>query len=154
MFLFQYVVSRRTRHQVIAKSFIYLLSSLDPDQNSRQSRTSRAIAEQGLLPPLFRSILEVENLLSNCTLLASFLLIVPRLFSFGTSLASIFVCWQCAENKELQEKVELLEHQLASVTSNKSPTSSEHCLPEKYIEEFKKKIQSQARLFTFGRLLS
>ncbi|XP_023530634.1 kinesin-like protein KIN-7D, mitochondrial isoform X2 [Cucurbita pepo subsp. pepo] len=50
---------------------------------------------------------------------------------------------KCAENKELQEKVEHLEHQLTSVTSNKLPTSSEHCLPEKYIEELKKKIQSQ-----------
>ncbi|XP_022953120.1 kinesin-like protein KIN-7D, mitochondrial [Cucurbita moschata] len=50
---------------------------------------------------------------------------------------------KCAENRELQEKVELLEHQLASVTSNKVSTSSENCLPEKYVEEFKKKIQSQ-----------
>ncbi|KAG6588423.1 Kinesin-like protein KIN-7D, mitochondrial, partial [Cucurbita argyrosperma subsp. sororia] len=50
---------------------------------------------------------------------------------------------KCAENKELQEKVEHLENQLTSVTSNKLPTSSEHCLPEKYIEELKKKIQSQ-----------
>ncbi|CAK9315924.1 unnamed protein product [Citrullus colocynthis] len=49
---------------------------------------------------------------------------------------------KCAENRELQEKVEVLEHQLASVTSNKL-SSSENCLPEKYIEEFKKKIQSQ-----------
>lgn len=49
---------------------------------------------------------------------------------------------KCAENRELQEKVEVLEHQLASVTSNKL-SSSENCLPEKYIEEFKKKTQSQ-----------
>ncbi|XP_038887849.1 kinesin-like protein KIN-7D, mitochondrial [Benincasa hispida] len=50
---------------------------------------------------------------------------------------------KCAENRELQEKVEVLEQQLASVTSNKLSSSSESCLPEKYIEEFKKKIQSQ-----------
>lgn len=46
--------------------------------------------------------------------------------------------------------MELLEQQLASVTSNNLPTSSEHSLPEKYIEELKKKIQSQVRLSFFG----
>ncbi|KAL4037853.1 hypothetical protein IC575_001454 [Cucumis melo] len=50
---------------------------------------------------------------------------------------------KCAENRELQDKVELLEHQLASVTSNKLTCSPENCCQEKYIEEFKKKIQSQ-----------
>ena len=88
----------------------------------------------------YRAIDLIEKLPSPCS---------PS-FCFGTSLSSIFVCWQCAENRELQEKVELLEHQLASVTSNKLSTSSENCLPEKYVEEFKKKIQSQASLFSFG----
>ncbi|KAG7011729.1 Kinesin-like protein KIN-7D, mitochondrial, partial [Cucurbita argyrosperma subsp. argyrosperma] len=56
----------------------------------------------------YRAIDLIEKLPSPCS---------PS-FSFGTSLASIFVCWQCAENRELQEKVELLEHQLASEIEN------------------------------------
>lgn len=41
---------------------------------------------------------------------------------------------------ELQEKVDQLERCLASVSGE---TSSEHCVSEEYVEELKKKIQSQ-----------
>ncbi|XP_010263861.1 PREDICTED: kinesin-like protein KIN-7D, mitochondrial isoform X2 [Nelumbo nucifera] len=48
---------------------------------------------------------------------------------------------KCAENKELQEKILLLQQQLASVSSDKS--SSDQCFSEEYVDELKKKIQSQ-----------
>lgn len=41
---------------------------------------------------------------------------------------------------ELHEKVNQLERRLASVSGE---TSSEHCVSEEYVEELKKKIQSQ-----------
>ncbi|VVA30437.1 PREDICTED: kinesin [Prunus dulcis] len=47
---------------------------------------------------------------------------------------------KCAENVELHEKVNQLERRLASVSGE---TSSEHCVSEEYVEELKKKIQSQ-----------
>ncbi|XP_042501458.1 kinesin-like protein KIN-7D, mitochondrial isoform X1 [Macadamia integrifolia] len=50
---------------------------------------------------------------------------------------------KCSENKELQEKVELLQQQLASVIGDKSSLSSEQCISEEYKEELKRKIQSQ-----------
>lgn len=53
---------------------------------------------------------------------------------------SIFAYLQCAENVELHEKVNQLERRLASVSGE---TSSEHCVSEEYVEELKKKIQSQ-----------
>ncbi|XP_028080240.1 kinesin-like protein KIN-7D, mitochondrial isoform X3 [Camellia sinensis] len=49
---------------------------------------------------------------------------------------------KCAENKELQEKISLLQQQLASTSSGKlSP--SEWCPSEEYVDELRKKIQSQ-----------
>ncbi|KAF8406494.1 hypothetical protein HHK36_008583 [Tetracentron sinense] len=48
---------------------------------------------------------------------------------------------KCSENKGLQEKVLLLQQQLASVMGDKP--SSDQCVSEEYIEELKKKIQSQ-----------
>ncbi|GMP48143.1 hypothetical protein CsSME_00015603 [Camellia sinensis var. sinensis] len=49
---------------------------------------------------------------------------------------------KCAENKELQEKISLLQQQLASMSSGKlSP--SEWCSSEEYADELRKKIQSQ-----------
>lgn len=50
---------------------------------------------------------------------------------------------KCSENKELQEKVNILEHRLASVAGDKSSLSSDQCVPEEYVDELKKKIQSQ-----------
>lgn len=50
---------------------------------------------------------------------------------------------KCAENKELQEKVEILEQRLASFTVDKSSVSSEQCASKEYADELKKKVQSQ-----------
>ncbi|KAF5954763.1 hypothetical protein HYC85_007619 [Camellia sinensis] len=47
-----------------------------------------------------------------------------------------------AENKELQEKISLLQQQLASTSSGKS-SPSEWCPSEEYVDELRKKIQSQ-----------
>ncbi|KAF3435771.1 hypothetical protein FNV43_RR22863 [Rhamnella rubrinervis] len=47
---------------------------------------------------------------------------------------------KCAENKELQEKVNILEQRLAmSVSGDKSSLSSEHCVSEEYAEGLKRK---------------
>ncbi|XP_010271503.1 PREDICTED: kinesin-like protein KIN-7D, mitochondrial [Nelumbo nucifera] len=48
---------------------------------------------------------------------------------------------KCSENKELQEKVELLQQQLALALSEKS--TYEKRFSEEYVDELKKKIQSQ-----------
>ncbi|KAE8008578.1 hypothetical protein FH972_005076 [Carpinus fangiana] len=50
---------------------------------------------------------------------------------------------KCSENKELQEKVNILEQRLISVTGDKSSISSEQSVSEEYIDELKKKIQTQ-----------
>ncbi|OVA06172.1 Kinesin [Macleaya cordata] len=50
---------------------------------------------------------------------------------------------KCSENKELQEKVLFLEQQLASVKDDKLPLSSDQCVSEEYVNELRKKIQSQ-----------
>lgn len=52
-------------------------------------------------------------------------------------------CLQCSENKELQEKLNLLEQRLASVTSDKSSGSSEHGVSDEYVDELRRKVQSQ-----------
>ncbi|KAL7236893.1 hypothetical protein ACSBR1_020059 [Camellia fascicularis] len=49
---------------------------------------------------------------------------------------------KCAENKELQEKINLLDQQLASGSGGKS-SSSEQCISEEYVDELRKKIKSQ-----------
>jgi centromeric protein E len=51
--------------------------------------------------------------------------------------------WQCSENKELQEKVTLLEQRFASLSGDKAPLNSEHNASEEYVDELKKKVQSQ-----------
>ncbi|KAK9987974.1 hypothetical protein SO802_028213 [Lithocarpus litseifolius] len=48
---------------------------------------------------------------------------------------------KCSENKELHEKVNILEQRLSSV--DKSSMSSEQCISDEYIDELKRKIQSQ-----------
>lgn len=48
---------------------------------------------------------------------------------------------KCSENKELQEKVLLLQEQLNSVLHDKPPPSSDPSLSKEYIEELKKKVQ-------------
>ncbi|KAI5673183.1 hypothetical protein M9H77_13547 [Catharanthus roseus] len=54
---------------------------------------------------------------------------------------------KCAENKELQEKIALLEQQLALVSNgNVSPpltSSPEQSIKDEYVDELRKKIQSQ-----------
>ncbi|KAK6946305.1 Kinesin motor domain, partial [Dillenia turbinata] len=50
---------------------------------------------------------------------------------------------KCLENKELQEKVDLLQQQLASVISDKSSMLSEQGVSEEHVDELKRKIQSQ-----------
>lgn len=54
-----------------------------------------------------------------------------------------FVYLQCAENKDLQEKVNILEQRLASAGGDKLSPSSKQCMSEEYAEELKKKVQSQ-----------
>ncbi|XP_022947588.1 kinesin-like protein KIN-7D, mitochondrial isoform X1 [Cucurbita maxima] len=48
-----------------------------------------------------------------------------------------------AENKELQDKVRLLEQQLASFTSDRSSSIFQQHVPGESVDELKKKIQSQ-----------
>lgn len=50
---------------------------------------------------------------------------------------------KCAENMELQQKVDLLQQQLSSGTDQKLSLSSEQGVSEDYIDELKKKVQSQ-----------
>ncbi|KAL1309014.1 hypothetical protein HN51_051677 [Arachis hypogaea] len=50
---------------------------------------------------------------------------------------------KCNENKDLQEKVKVLEQQLAAVDSGTSTVSSERPISRGHIDELKKKIQSQ-----------
>lgn len=50
---------------------------------------------------------------------------------------------QCAENDELQQKVNILEQRLASFTVDKLSASSKQCISEEYSDELKKKVQSQ-----------
>ncbi|XVF45366.1 hypothetical protein PTKIN_Ptkin02bG0200100 [Pterospermum kingtungense] len=50
---------------------------------------------------------------------------------------------KCSENEELQKKVNLLEQQLASISGDKLSSSSENGISEEYVEELRKKVQSQ-----------
>ncbi|KAJ4716594.1 Kinesin-like protein [Melia azedarach] len=50
---------------------------------------------------------------------------------------------KCSENRELQEKVNLLEQRLASLTGNKSSGSFEQSISEEYADGLRKKVQSQ-----------
>ncbi|CAK9140078.1 unnamed protein product, partial [Ilex paraguariensis] len=50
---------------------------------------------------------------------------------------------KCSENKELQEKISLLQRQLTSVAGDKSSLSTEHCVSDEYLDELRKKIQFQ-----------
>ncbi|XP_043811900.1 kinesin-like protein KIN-7D, mitochondrial isoform X2 [Manihot esculenta] len=50
---------------------------------------------------------------------------------------------KCSENKELQEKVHTLEQQLASFSGDKMSHTPEHAVSEEYVDELRKKIQSQ-----------
>ncbi|XP_058213223.1 kinesin-like protein KIN-7D, mitochondrial [Rhododendron vialii] len=49
---------------------------------------------------------------------------------------------KCAENKELQEKIYILQQQLASTSSDQSSLSGQYT-SEEYVEELRRKIQSQ-----------
>ncbi|KAD5318168.1 hypothetical protein E3N88_18114 [Mikania micrantha] len=50
---------------------------------------------------------------------------------------------KCSENKELQERITLLEQQLSAAQSEKTLSSSGHHGSEEYIDELRKKIQIQ-----------
>ncbi|MCE0480849.1 NADH-ubiquinone oxidoreductase chain 1, partial [Datura stramonium] len=50
---------------------------------------------------------------------------------------------KCSENKELQEKICQLEQQLAAVKEEQSYPSSERCVSDEYVDELRRKIQSQ-----------
>ncbi|KAI3753339.1 hypothetical protein L2E82_25390 [Cichorium intybus] len=50
---------------------------------------------------------------------------------------------KCIENKELQDRITLLEQQLAAVNSEKSQSSSGQNVSEEYLNELRKKIQLQ-----------
>ncbi|XP_073272728.1 kinesin-like protein KIN-7D, mitochondrial isoform X2 [Primulina huaijiensis] len=50
---------------------------------------------------------------------------------------------KCVEIKELLEKIAHLEQQLASVSSDKVPSSSEQCVSDEFPDELRKKMQSQ-----------
>ncbi|KAG5247823.1 kinesin motor family protein [Salix suchowensis] len=50
---------------------------------------------------------------------------------------------KCSENKELQDKMILLEQRLASLSGNKASVNSEHNMSEEYVDGLKKKVQSQ-----------
>ncbi|KAK1423909.1 hypothetical protein QVD17_19220 [Tagetes erecta] len=50
---------------------------------------------------------------------------------------------KCSENKELQERITLLEQQLSAAKSEKPLSSSGHHGSEEYIDELRKKIQIQ-----------
>lgn len=56
-------------------------------------------------------------------------------------------CWQCSENEELQNKVNLLEQQLASLSGDKLSLSSEQGIPEEYADELRKKVQYQVNTY-------
>ena len=51
--------------------------------------------------------------------------------------------FQCSENRELQEKVKLLEQQLATDTGGTSLVLADECASGEHIDELKRKIQSQ-----------
>ncbi|KAL2254789.1 UNVERIFIED_CONTAM: Kinesin-like protein KIN-7D, mitochondrial [Sesamum indicum] len=53
---------------------------------------------------------------------------------------------ECTENKELAEKIILLEHKLASNSGDNKPPLSENLVPDECTDELRKKIQSQARM--------
>ncbi|XP_073041385.1 kinesin-like protein KIN-7D, mitochondrial isoform X2 [Primulina eburnea] len=50
---------------------------------------------------------------------------------------------KCVEIKELLETIAHLEQQLASVSSDKVPSSSEQCVSDEFPDELRKKMQSQ-----------
>ncbi|KAH0713929.1 hypothetical protein KY289_009888 [Solanum tuberosum] len=50
---------------------------------------------------------------------------------------------KCLENKELQEKICRLEQQLAAFKAKQAYPSSERCVSDEYIDELRRKIQSQ-----------
>lgn len=75
-------------------------------------------------------------------------LLAIYLFSF------LFGQRQILENKEFQDKVNLLQQQLASVTGDKSTFSSEQCISEEYVDELRKKVQSQVITMIFFAFLN
>lgn len=68
---------------------------------------------------------------------------------FEFKLISCFIMWicfsidQCAENKELQEKILLLEHQLSSVSDDKKTPTLGMCVSDECADELRMKVQSK-----------
>lgn len=54
----------------------------------------------------------------------------------------------------MQEKIKILEQQLASLSYDKTPLTADHGVPGEYVDELKRKVQSQviAYIVTFSRL--
>ncbi|KAF9676069.1 hypothetical protein SADUNF_Sadunf09G0100100 [Salix dunnii] len=67
----------------------------------------------------------------------------PVLLMFQAVISAYGYYWQCSENKELQEKVTLLEQRVASISVDKAPLNSEHNAAGEYVDELKKKVQYQ-----------
>ncbi|KAJ6671427.1 CENTROMERE PROTEIN E [Salix viminalis] len=67
----------------------------------------------------------------------------PVLLMFQAVISAYGYYWQYSENKELQEKVTLLEQRLASFSVDKAPLNSEHNAAGEYADELKKKVQCQ-----------
>lgn len=89
--------------------------------------------------------LEKKVLLSHCRILiffftcfiAFFLAIVSVIIVYSLLLEQL----QCTENNELHEKVRLLEQRQSS--QKPSPSCSGNAVSEEYVDELKKKVQSQ-----------
>lgn len=56
---------------------------------------------------------------------------------------------QCSDNKELQERVNLLERRFSCLTGDNSSGFSEQGTSEEYVDELRKKVQLQVITYFF-----
>lgn len=120
---------------------LLILFIASADKVSRQSYSARTIAEQGSrfsFPAFFTP--EIHVLLCESMTHVFIIWLILKMVCLFTCILGI---WQCAENKELQEKLNALEQQLASVGSGKSSLHYEPNVSEEYVDELKKKLQAQ-----------
>lgn len=82
-----------------------------------------------------------------------YLLIVSPFINTELFFTYGFGCWQCSEIEELQEKVNLLEQHLASVSGDKLLLSSKEGISEEYVDELRKKVQSQVIYLLLSQIL-
>lgn len=76
----------------------------------------------------------------------SFNMFIPHPVRYSEFQLYEFGYLQSAENKELQDKLRLLEQQLTSFTGDRSSLIFEQHAPGESVDELKKKIQSQVIL--------